>query len=100
MALTSEDLQAIASLLKPIEQRLDNIEKDVFSLKSDVSTLKTDVSEIKKTVNKHYNMLEEFYVYQKEHNTEVSNTLSIVEGELEMHNNQIALNTAQLKRVK
>lgn len=104
MALTNDDLQAIASLLdtkmNPIEKRLDNIEEDISSLKTDVSTLKSDLTELKETVNKNYDMLEEFYVYQKEQNTEVSNSLSIVEGELEMHNNQIARNTAQLKRVK
>lgn len=128
MALTQQDLQAIALLLKPIDRRLDTIERDVSTLKTDVSglkadvstlkadvsglksnvsglkldvsTLKTDVSELKETVNKNYGMLEEFYVHQKEHNTEIMDTLSIIEGELAMHNNQIARNTAQLQCVK
>ena len=114
MALTQQDLQAIALLLKPIDRRLDTIERDVSTLKtdvsglkldvstlkSDVSDLKLDVSELKETVNKNYGMLEEFYVHQKEHNTEIMDTLSIIEGELAMHNNQIARNTAQLQCVK
>lgn len=93
MALSKKDLQAIATLFdekfdenfKPIDQRITNIENDV--------------AQIKETVNKNYGMLEEFYVYQKEHNTQTSDTLGVIEGELEMHNNQISLNTAKLKQV-
>lgn len=101
MALTNEDLQAIAALLdtkldiklKPIEQRLDNIESKVLALQN-------DVADVKETVHKNYTLTEEFYVSQKEHNTEIADSLAIVTGELDMHNRQIARNTAELKRVK
>ena len=101
MALTNEDLQAIAALLdtkldiklKPIEQRLDNIESKVLALQN-------DVADVKETVNKNYTLTEEFYVSQKEHHTEIADSLAIVTGELDMHNHQIARNTAELKRVK
>lgn len=96
----TELLQMILSEIQSMKTDISELKNDVSELKTDVSTLKADTAEIKDTVNKNYGMLEEFYVYQKEHNTEVSNSLAIVEGELEMHNNQIAINTAQLKRLK
>lgn len=99
---------------KPIDQRLSNLEKKVDaladttdSLSSKVETLAdtTDSLSVKfenltETVNRNYTMLEEFYVYQKEHNTKTSETLELIEGELEMHSNQISLNTAKLRQVK
>ena len=44
MSLTKEDLQAIQSLLNPINKRLDTIQDDVSSLKDDVSSLKKDMA--------------------------------------------------------
>ncbi|MBS6195649.1 MAG: hypothetical protein KH828_08725 [Clostridiales bacterium] len=40
-----------------------------------LSSIENTVEEIKQTVTKNYGMLEEFYVYQKEKNTETSDTL-------------------------
>ncbi len=55
MALTNEDLQAIATLLQPINNRLDKIESDISALKvghdkieSDISALKVGQRELKK----------------------------------------------------
>lgn len=72
MALNHDDLLAIAALLdakldaklEPVNARLDRIESTVF--------------EIKDTVDKNYNMLEEFYVNQKEYNTITADRLAII----------------------
>ena len=68
MALNHDDLLAIAALLdaklEPVNARLDRIESTVL--------------EIKDTVDKNYNMLEEFYVNQKEYNTITADRLAII----------------------
>ena len=103
----NEILKAMSDMLHPILEKVTKMEtdmlemkKDIAELKSDVSTLKSDVSEIKETVNHNYNLTLEFYGIQKEHNTEVSDMLDTISGELDMHNNQIARNTAAIKRYK
>lgn len=83
MALTSDDIQAIAQLLDtklaPINERLDRIETKV---------------------DKNYDLLERFYVEQQEVNTDTADQLDVISGKLEMHDNQIARNTADLRRIK
>ena len=47
MALTNEDLQAIATLLQPINNRLDKIETDVSSLKESSIKMEADIAALK-----------------------------------------------------
>ncbi|MDO5344792.1 MAG: hypothetical protein Q4E91_03510 [Lachnospiraceae bacterium] len=97
MSLTREDLQAIAELM---DEKLEPLKKDFTDLKSDVSSLQSDVSEIKLIVNKNYSLTEEFYVKQKEANTEAKDRIKVITGELEMHNEQISRNTADIELYK
>ncbi len=46
-----------------------------------------------------YEMLEEFYVYQKEFNVHVIKEIRLINGKLETHDNQIARNTEILKDI-
>lgn len=48
--LDQNDLQAIAELLKPINERLDKLEQGQNELRADVATLKEDVEIIKEDV--------------------------------------------------
>lgn len=104
MALSKEDLFAISELLdsklEPMKNDISDIKNDVSNVKIDLSNVKTDLSNLTKALDKNYDLLEEFYVYQKEHNTELINRIKIIEGEIDMHSTQIALNTSDLKRVK
>lgn len=50
MALTNEDIQAIASLLQPIKDDVQDLKSDVQVLKSDVQVLKSDVQVLKSDV--------------------------------------------------
>ena len=56
MALTNDDLQAIATLLQPINNRLDKIESDVSALKAGQLELKKEAGEIKHKVNDTYTL--------------------------------------------
>lgn len=52
MALTNEDLQAIAGLLQPIHVRLDGVENRLDRLESETSALKAGQAELRKEVRK------------------------------------------------
>ncbi len=56
MALTNDDLQAIANLmntqLQPIKNRLDNVTNRLDKIESEVSAIKAGQSELKKEVRK------------------------------------------------
>ena len=60
MALTQEDIQAIASLmdtkLQPINNRLDRIESEVSSLQAGQRELKKELREVKDKVTDTYNL--------------------------------------------
>lgn len=102
-----ELLQAMSDMLKPIlaemqeaKEKLNEIDKRVDTIDKKVDTTEKKVDTIDKKVDRNYDLTLEFYGRQKEHNTEVSDTLDIFSGEMEMYNNQIAKNTAALKRYK
>ena len=102
-----EKLSTVETKVDTLETKVDNIDKKVDTLETKVDTLETKVGIIDKKVDiletkvdQNYDTTLEFYVNQKEHNTEVSKVLDIITGELDMHNNQIAMNTAVLKRYK
>ena len=56
MALTNDDLQAIASLLQPINNRLDKIESEVSALRIGQIELKKEVREVKDKVSDTYDL--------------------------------------------
>ena len=107
--LKQEELKQDVSELK---QEVSELKRDVSDLKSRMTSvekelaewnekgaLKTDLAALQETVCKNYDMLQEFYVYQKEWNAETSDRLKIIEGRLDMHDSQIARNTADLKKL-
>lgn len=116
-----EDVSTLKTEVSSLKEDVSSLKEDVSTLKTEVSSLKEDVSSLKEDVSflkektdkldlkidtldfkvdRNYDLTLEFYGNQKEHNTEVSDTLITISGELEMHNNQIAKNTAALKRYK
>ena len=50
MALTNDDLQSIASLLQPINNRLDSMDIRLEKLESEMSSMKIGQMELKKEV--------------------------------------------------
>ena len=79
---------------------LEQILAEMQGMKEKINEIDKKVDTIDQKVDRNYDLTLEFYGNQKEHNTEVSDTLVTISGELEMHNNQIAKNTAVLKRYK
>ncbi len=94
------EMQEMKKDISDIKLRVDTIEQKVDTIEQKVDTIEQKVDTIDKKVDRNHDLTLEFYGSQKEHNTEVSNTLDILSGEMEMHTNQIAINTAALKRIK
>lgn len=66
MALTNEDLQAIATLLQPLNNRLEKIE-------SDISVLKKEMREVKDKVSDTYDLALEAWGQSTENRTWLEN---------------------------
>ena len=107
-----QDVSELKQDVSELKQEVSELKRDVSDLKSRMTSvekelaewnekgaLKTDLAALQETVCKNYDMLQEFYVYQKEWNAETSDRLKIIEGRLDMHDSQIARNTADLKKL-
>ena len=93
MALTNEDLRAIAGLLQPLKD-------DIANVKADIAGVKADVAELKATVDSNHDMMLEFYGRQMEHNTEMGGKFDELSAQVEIFQNQTIKNTVELKRIK
>ena len=49
MALTNEDLQAIAALM---DEKINPLKTDIYDMKSDINDLKSDINNMKSGINK------------------------------------------------
>ena len=107
-----QEVSELKQDVSELKQEVSELKRDVSDLKSRMTSvekelaewnekgaLKTDLAALQETVCKNYDMLQEFYVYQKEWNAETSDRLKIIEGRLDMHDSQIARNTADLKKL-
>ena len=79
MALTNEDLQAIALLLKPIGDSIKSLEQKVDSLEQKVDSLEQKVDSLEQKVDS----LEQKVDSLEERMTKVGNRLTKVEVEME-----------------
>ena len=81
MALTNEDLQAIASLmdskLQPINNRLDKLESEMSSLKAGQRELKKELREVKDKVNATYELALDAWGQSTENRTWLDATLKM-----------------------
>ena len=73
MALTNEDVQAIATLLQPINNRLDKIESDISALKVGQRELKKEMREVKDKVSDTYDLALEAWGQSTENRTWLEN---------------------------
>lgn len=83
-----------------IQSKVDGIEVKMNQIDSKVNQIETKVNQIDSKVDRNYDKTVEFYAMQQEHNTEVSDTLELVSGKLEIYADQTARNTLALKRYK
>lgn len=79
-----------------VEARLNKMDERFDQVESQISALQSDVTKIKQTVIRNYDITEEFYAHQKEHNTLVSDRLDEVTGKLLIYTRQTEHNTLLL----
>lgn len=103
MTRTNEDLMALSNMmdskLKPIndqlgkvEERLDKMDERFGQVGTQISSMQSDVTK----VIRNYDIIEEFYVHPKEHNTLVSDRSDEVTGKLLIYTKQTEHNTLLL----
>ena len=80
-------------------EKLDEQEKILIEHSEMLMDQKKEIAFIKAVVSQNYDMTQEFYVFQKEHDTGIIDRIKVIEGKLDMHANQIARNTADLSRI-
>ena len=88
----------VNSELNAYNKRFDDIENNFGNVNSELNAYNKRFDDIENLVRANYKMTEEFYVSQKEANTGLFDQIALISGELEMHNNQISKNTADLRR--
>ena len=88
----------VNSELNTYNKRFDDIENNFGNVNSELNAYNKRFDDIENLVRANYKMTEEFYVSQKEANTGLFDQIALISGELEMHNNQISKNTADLRR--
>ena len=88
----------VNSELNAYNKRFDDIENHFGNVNCELNAYNKRFDDIEDLVRANYKMTEDFYVSQKEANTELFDQIAIISGELEMHNNQISKNTADLRR--
>lgn len=69
MALTNEDLQAIASLLQPINNRLDKLESEMSALKIGQREIEKNLRAVKDKVTNTYDLALEAWGQSTENRT-------------------------------
>ncbi|WP_394916086.1 hypothetical protein, partial [uncultured Robinsoniella sp.] len=84
--------------LNAYNKRFDDIENHFGNVNCELNAYNKRFDDIENLVRANYKMTEDFYISQKEVNTELFDQIAIISGELEMHNNQISKNTADLRR--
>ena len=88
----------VNSELNAYNKRFDDIENHFGNVNCELNAYNKRFDDIENLVRANYKMTEDFYVSQKEANTGLFDQIALISGELEMHNNQISKNTADLRR--
>ncbi len=92
-----ERMDRLEERMDRLEERMDRLEERMDRLEERMDRLEERVDRLEEQVAKNYQLLEEFYVHQKEFNTAMLDRFAVYDGRLEMQGNQIARNTSIIK---
>ena len=81
-----------------IDLRLDKMDDRFDSIDLRLDKMDDRQDKIDQKIDRNYDAVMSFFSRQQEINTETSEKLNFIMGQLDMHNTQIALNTAMLKQ--
>ncbi len=80
-----------------LEDRMVQLEDRIVQLEDRMVQSEDRINTLADMIAKNHQLLEEFYVRQKEFNTDLLDRFAIIDGKLEMQGNQIARNASIIK---
>ena len=83
-----------------LDEKVAELDEKVTQFDEKITDFDEKLQALDEKVTMHYDLTVEFYGNQQESNTETNDRLKVIEGELEMHRNQIARNTSDIKWIK
>ncbi len=95
-----EKLQPITIRLDRVDERLDKMDDRFDKMDERLDKMDDRFDRLEALVAQNYDKTLEFYAAQQEANTEMADRLITIQGQLDMHTNQIARNTADIRRYK
>ena len=90
-------LVQLENRLGQLEDRIILLEKRMVQLEDRMVQSEDRINTLADMIAKNHQLLEEFYVRQKEFNTDLLDRFAIIDGKLEMQGNQIARNASIIK---
>ena len=86
--------------LDKMDERLDKMDERLDKMDDRFGKMDDRFDRLEALVAQNYDKTLEFYDAQQEANTEMADRLITIQGQLDMHTNQIARNTADIRRYK
>lgn len=87
-------------MLEQILSEMKSMKSDVIEIKTKVGTIDSRVETIDSKVDRNYDKTIEFYVQQKEYNTQISNMFEDMISRIEIFENQTIKNTSAIRCIK
>ena len=92
------EVQGMKQSFGSLENRMDKMDERFDSIDLRLDKMDDRQDKIDQKIDRNYDAVMSFFSRQQEINTETSEKLNFIMGQLDMHNRQIALNTAMLKQ--
>lgn len=92
------EVQGMKQSFGSLENRMDKMENRLDKMDDRFDSIDLRLDKMDQKIDRNYDAVMSFFVKQQEINTETSTKLNFVMGQLDMHNTQIAFNTAMLKQ--
>ena len=97
IGILGKRIDQLGDRLVQLENRLGQLEDRIILLEKRMVQSEDRINTLADMIAKNHQLLEEFYVRQKEFNTDLLDRFAIIDGKLEMQGNQIARNASIIK---
>ena len=97
IGILGKRIDQLGDRLVQLEDRMVQLEDRIVQLEDRMVQSEDRINTLADMIAKNHQLLEEFYVRQKEFNTDLLDRFAIIDGKLEMQGNQIARNASIIK---
>ena len=95
-----QELSGLNKRVDTVSEQVNTLDKRFDVLEEKVNVLDEKVNALDERVTRNYDLLVEFYGKQQEENRFLRDELKLIHGKLQVHDNQIARNTADIAELK